>query len=122
MPKKIARPKSAGNKAPTRKATFRVAKSTSHGYSVARGPSLSSARSAAQSAFSKAASTPSKTVLHVVPHKGSWAVRREKSAAAIRTYGTQDAAIKAAKNLAVPDKATVIIHARSGQFRDSRKY
>lgn len=116
MAKKAVRGKPA-----TAKATFRVARNAHHGYSVARGASLSTSLSAAQSAFSKAVSRPSKATIHVVPHKGSWAVRREKNPA-VKTFTTQSAAIKAAGRLAKPEKATVIIHARSGQFRDSRRY
>ena len=118
MPKRAKRP---SVKKGSKKPSFKVAKATSRGYGVAKGPSLSSSRSAAQHAFNSAVASKSKTVLHVVPHDGKWAVRPQKSKA-VRVFASQDAAIKAARRVASPENGTVVIHGRSGQFRDTRSY
>lgn len=63
-----------------------------------------------------------KTNLHVVPHNGSWAVRREGSDRVSSTHGTQRGAEDAAKNTARREHGEVFTHRPNGEIRDRDSY
>lgn len=59
---------------------------------------------------------------HVVPHNGSWAVRRPNSDRVSSTHNTQRDAINAARQGAQRDRSEVVIHRQNGQIRDRDSY
>lgn len=59
---------------------------------------------------------------HVVPHDGSWAVRKPGSDRVSSTHRTQQAAINKAIQGAKSDKSEVVIHGRDGKIRDKDSY
>lgn len=59
---------------------------------------------------------------HVVTHNDRWAVRGEGNSRATSTHNTQQEAIKAARNIAVNQRAEVVIHRPNGQIRDKNSY
>jgi uncharacterized protein DUF2188 len=60
--------------------------------------------------------------LHVVPHNGGWAVRREGAARVSSTHATQRAAEGAARNTARREQGEVFTHRPNGQIRDRDSY
>lgn len=60
--------------------------------------------------------------IHVVPHAGGWATRREGASRAGSVHDTQSAATEAARNTAVREGGEVIIHRPDGRIRDSNSY
>lgn len=60
--------------------------------------------------------------IHVVPHEGSWATRREGAERVGSTHDTQAEAIDAARERAIQDRVEVVIHGRNGRIRDSDSY
>lgn len=60
--------------------------------------------------------------IHVVPHNGGWATRREGAERVGTTHPTQREAIDAARGRAVRDQGEVIIHRPDGRIRDSDSY
>lgn len=59
---------------------------------------------------------------HVVPQDGQWAVKGEGNERATSLHDTQQAAIEAARQIAIHQRAEVIIHRPNGQIRDSDSY
>ena len=59
---------------------------------------------------------------HVVPYKGSWAVRREGNKRITSKHRKQSTAITKAKVIAKRKKADVIIHRASGGIRERIGY
>ncbi|MES1955999.1 DUF2188 domain-containing protein [Salinisphaera hydrothermalis] len=65
----------------------------------------------------------SKTGRHVVPSpKGGWAVRKSGSERATRVFGTQEEAIKFARNLAKKEHADFYLHRKDGTIRKRDSY
>jgi hypothetical protein len=60
--------------------------------------------------------------IHVVPHDGGWATRREGASRAGSVHGTQAAATEAARTTAVRERGEVIIHRPDGRIRDANSY
>ena len=60
--------------------------------------------------------------IHVVPHSGGFAAKREGADRAGSVHSTQKAAIEAAKNTASRECGEVVIHRPNGQIRDSDSY
>ena len=60
--------------------------------------------------------------IHVVPHNGAWATRREGASRVGSTHTTQSDAIDAARGRAIRDAGEVVIHRPDGQIRDSNSY
>lgn len=60
--------------------------------------------------------------IHVVPHEGNWATRREGADRVGSTHNTQAQAIEAARERAIRDRTEVVIHGRDGRIRDSDSY
>lgn len=60
--------------------------------------------------------------IHVVPHEGGWATRREGASRAGSVHDTQSAATEAARNTAVREGGEVIIHRPDGRIRDANSY
>ena len=59
---------------------------------------------------------------HVVPHNGEWAVRGEGNSRVTSTHPTQANAIGAAREIAINQRAEVVIHRPNGQIRDKDSY
>ncbi len=59
---------------------------------------------------------------HVVPHQGSWAVRREGSERSSSVHATQGEAIERARDIAINQGGEVVIHGRDGKIRDKDSY
>lgn len=60
--------------------------------------------------------------IHVVPHEGGWATRREGADRVGSVHGTQREAIDAARERAIRERTEVVIHGRDGKIRDSDSY
>lgn len=60
--------------------------------------------------------------IHVVPHNGAWATRREGASRVGSTHTTQSGAIDAARGRATRDAGEVVIHRPDGRIRDSNSY
>ena len=60
--------------------------------------------------------------IHVVPHDGDWATRREGADRVGSTHDTQREAIDAARERAQRDGVEVVIHRPDGTIRDSDSY
>jgi len=63
----------------------------------------------------------SKSVLHVVPHNDTWAVKREGNERASSTHATQKEAIEAARELA-KELDDIVIHRADGTIRERVTY
>lgn len=60
--------------------------------------------------------------VHVVPHKGGWATRKEGAQRAGVVVDTQKAAIDRVREQAKCDGVEVVVHRRDGTIRDSDSY
>lgn len=60
--------------------------------------------------------------IHVVPHNGGWATRKEGASRVGSTADTQREAIQQAKQQAMREHVEVVIHRPNGQIRDSDSY
>lgn len=60
--------------------------------------------------------------IHVVPHKGAWATRREGSSRVGTTHRTQTAATSSARTTAIRERGEVVIHRPNGRIRDANSY
>jgi hypothetical protein len=59
---------------------------------------------------------------HVVPNGDKWAVKGEGNSRATSVHNTQSDAIDAARDIAINQKAEVVIHRRDGRIRDKDSY
>lgn len=59
---------------------------------------------------------------HVVTHNERWAVRGENNPRVTSTHATQQQAISAAREIAINQRAEVVIHRPNGQIRDKNSY
>ena len=59
---------------------------------------------------------------HVVTHNEQWAVKGENNSRATSIHTTQKAAINAAREIAINQRAEVVIHRPNGQIRDKNSY
>ena len=59
---------------------------------------------------------------HVVPRGAEWAVRRENSDRVTSQHRTQEQAIRAGREIAINQRAELVIHGRDGKIRDSDSY
>ena len=59
---------------------------------------------------------------HVVPHKNGWAVKGAGNKKATSIHRTQEAARRAARDIAINQKSEVLIHRPNGQIRDKNSY
>lgn len=60
--------------------------------------------------------------IHVVPHKGGWATKKEGAGRVGVVTDTQKQAITRARDQAVREKVEVVIHGRDNKIRDSDSY
>ena len=60
--------------------------------------------------------------IHVVPHNGDWATKKEGAGRAGSVHGTQRDAIERAREQAKREKVEVVIHRPNGEIRDSDSY
>jgi hypothetical protein len=60
--------------------------------------------------------------IHVVPHNGEWATRREGADRVGTTHPTQADAIEAARGRAIREGGEVVIHRPDGRIRDADSY
>lgn len=60
--------------------------------------------------------------VHVVPHPGGWATRKEGSDRAGGVYDTQREAIDRARDQARREHVEMVIHRPDGRIRDSDSY
>lgn len=60
--------------------------------------------------------------IHVVPHKGGWATRKEGAGKAGSVHDTQHKAIDKARGQAQRERTEVVIHRKDGRIRDSDSY
>ncbi|HEX8696102.1 MAG TPA: DUF2188 domain-containing protein [Longimicrobium sp.] len=59
---------------------------------------------------------------HVVPQQGKWAVREPGARTNTSVHGTQDEAIKAAREIARKYGSELVIHGRDGRIREKSSY
>jgi Uncharacterized protein conserved in bacteria (DUF2188) len=59
-----------------------------------------------------------KPPVHVVPHDGEWAVRREGAQRVSSTHPTQAAAEEAGRATARTQQTEFLLHGRDGQIRE----
>ncbi|NLY62576.1 MAG: DUF2188 domain-containing protein [Erysipelothrix sp.] len=59
---------------------------------------------------------------HVQPHNDGWQVKGEGNTKATKLFETQAEAIKYARDIAINQKAEVIIHGRDGEVRETDSY
>jgi hypothetical protein len=64
----------------------------------------------------------SKNGQHVVPNGDKWSIRRAGAARASGTYGTQQEAVKRAKDIAQSQGTELFIHGRDGRIRERNSY
>lgn len=64
----------------------------------------------------------SKKDIHVVPHNGGWATRREGSERVSSRHDTQREAIEQAREWGRRDQVEVVTHRPDGRIRDSDSY
>lgn len=60
--------------------------------------------------------------VHVVPHDGTWATRREGASRVSGTFQTQAEAAKAGRDTARRDQTEVVVHGRDGRIRERESY
>lgn len=60
--------------------------------------------------------------IHVVPHNGGWATRKEGASRVGSTARTQGQAIDQARSQAQRERVEVVIHRPDGRIRDSDSY
>lgn len=60
--------------------------------------------------------------IHVVPHNGAWATRKEGAERVGHTAGTQREAFELARTQAKREQVEVVIHRPNGQIRNSNSY
>lgn len=60
--------------------------------------------------------------IHVVPHNGGWATRKEGAQRVGHTADTQKEALEEAREQAKREKVEVVIHRPDGRIRDSDSY
>ncbi|MBM4268120.1 MAG: DUF2188 domain-containing protein [Deltaproteobacteria bacterium] len=63
-----------------------------------------------------------KRPVHVVPHEGEWATRREGASRVSDTFSTQEKAAEAGREAARRDQTEVLIHGRDGRIRERESY
>ena len=74
------------------------------------------------STLSKVNELTKKRDVHVVPHNGAWATRKEGANRVGSTARTQAEAIEKARDQAQRERTEVVIHRPNGQIRDSNSY
>lgn len=60
--------------------------------------------------------------VHVVPHDGGWAVKREGNDRASSVHPTKSDAVDSGRTAAKHDKVDLVIHNRDGRISDSDSY
>ena len=60
--------------------------------------------------------------LHVVTHDAGWGIRREGATRVSKTYETQAAAERAARQTAIQERGEVFIHRQTGEIRERNSY
>ncbi len=60
--------------------------------------------------------------IHVVPHDGSWATKKEGAQRAGGVYGTKAEALKEGRDQAKRDRVDLVIHGKDGKIQDSDSY
>lgn len=60
--------------------------------------------------------------IHVVPHNGGWATRKEGAQRVGHTADTQKEALEQAREQAKREKVEVVIHRPDGRIRDSDSF
>ena len=55
---------------------------------------------------------------HVVPHDGGWGVKGEGNSRFTALYSTQEAAIKAAREISQNQRSELFIHGQNGRIRE----
>ncbi len=63
-----------------------------------------------------------KKPVHVVPHNGGWAVRREGNERVSSQHDTQAQAERAGRSTARGDQTEFFLHGRDGQIREKDSY
>ncbi len=64
----------------------------------------------------------SKSNIHVVPHNGGWAARREGASRVSSHHGTQSQAERSARQTAIRENGETFIHRQTGEIRDRNSY
>jgi Uncharacterized protein conserved in bacteria (DUF2188) len=59
---------------------------------------------------------------HVIPHVEGWAVKGEGNSRATRVFYTQREAIEFGREVAIKQRAELVIHNRKGEVRDRNNY
>ena len=60
--------------------------------------------------------------IHVVPHNGGWATRKEGAQRVGHTADTHKEALEQAREQAKREKVEVVVHRPDGRIRDSDSY
>lgn len=63
-----------------------------------------------------------KAPVHVMPHKGGWAVTREGNKRPSSLHRTQSEAAEQGREAARKDKTEFVLHGRDGQIRSKNSY
>ena len=64
----------------------------------------------------------SKANIHVVPHEGKWAIKREGEKTPLEIHDTQKKAAKRGREIAKADKVELLIHGRDGRIRERSSF
>ncbi len=60
--------------------------------------------------------------IHIVPHKGEWAVKMENNPNPVSIHPTQTEAINSGKPIAQSRQSELVIHRPNGQIREAWSY
>lgn len=60
--------------------------------------------------------------VHIVPHEGNWAVKKEGNDRSTSTHRTQAAAENVGRRIARREESELVIHDRHGRIRDKDSY
>lgn len=60
--------------------------------------------------------------IHVLPHNGGWATRKEGAQRVGHTADTQKEALEQARQQAKREKVEVVVHRPDGRIRDSNSF
>lgn len=69
-----------------------------------------------------AASSPTHSIRHVVPHEGGWAIKLEGSNITDAVFHTKEETLAKAKEMASDDNGIVIVHRKDGRVETSYNY
>lgn len=60
--------------------------------------------------------------IHIIPHNGDWAIKKEGNERATKVLSTQKEAIEIGKNIAKDNASELLIHGQNGRIREKNSY